>query len=252
SFAFDGNAAKGGQVIAGQNFDFMADWQDILVLLKIKPDRGPGILALAPAGGLGLVGLNSAGITLNLNLLRNQSSLNPQGGVPTHIILRKVLTSQNLSEAIRKIATAEKRSAKNYLLTSAQGDIINLETTADDLDVSYAEKGILTHANYFKSERFRSTDLAGKFWPDAYIRSQRLLQLMSVLHGRLSVEVMQELLQDHNNYPNSICRHPDPENPIAAARMIKTLVSLISCPQERRIYLAQGNPCEYEYEEYTL
>ncbi len=252
SFAAGGGATVDGQVIAGQNFDFLSQWQDLIVLLKIKPSGGPNILAVTPAGGLGLIGLNSAGISLNLNLLRNRESLTPKGGVPAHIILRKVLASENLGEAIGTIASAKGRAAKNYLLASDQGDIIDVEVTSDDLDIHYPVKGMLTHANYFKTERFKSTDLAPALWPDSYVRSQRLLQLMEDHHGQLSIDRMKVLLQDHNNFPNSICRHPDPRNPLPAGRMIKTLASLIASPREHKILLGLGNPCENEFVEYRL
>jgi isopenicillin-N N-acyltransferase-like protein len=163
-----------------------------------------------------------------------------------------VLTSENIGEAIGTIASAGRRSAKNYLLASDQGDIVDLEVTMDDLDVHYAEGGILTHANYFKTDRFKSADLAPVYWPDSYIRCQRLFQLIKNHHGRLSVNVMQQLLQDHNNHPSSICRHLNPRNPLPMGRMVKTLVSLISCPKERKAYIALGNPCGNEYLEYQL
>lgn len=252
SFAAADEATSSGEVIAGQNFDFLSMWEEVIVILKMKPTHGPNILAVAPAGSLGLIGLNSAGISLNLNLLRNKDSLTPNGGVPSHIILRKVLTSENIGEAIGTIASAGRRSAKNYLLASDQGDIVDLEVTMDALDVHYAEGGILTHANYFKTDRFKSADLAPVYWPDSYIRCQRLFQLMKNHHGRLSVNVMQQLLQDHNNHPSSICRHPNPRNPLPMGRMVKTLVSLISCPKERKAYIALGNPCGNEYLEYQL
>jgi isopenicillin-N N-acyltransferase-like protein len=172
--------------------------------------------------------------------------------VPSHIILRKVLTSENISEAVGVIASAGRRSAKNYLLASYQGDIVNLEVTLDDLDVHYPERGILTHANCFKTDRFKSADLAPMYWPDSYIRGQRLFQLMDNHYGHLSVDVMKQLLQDHNNHPNSICRHRDPKAPLPMSRMMKTLLSLISCPKERKAYIALGNPCENEYIEYQL
>jgi isopenicillin-N N-acyltransferase-like protein len=252
SFAISGEATNDGEVIAGQNFDFVNMWEENLVLLKMKPAHGPNILAIGPLGALGLIGLNSAGISLNLNLLRNKDSLMPNGGVPSHIILRKLLMSENLGEAIGTIASAAGRSAKNYLLTSDQGDIVDVEVTVDDLDIQYAEEGIITHANYFKADRFKSTDLAALFWPDAYIRCQRLFQLMKNHHGRLSVDVMQQLLQDHNNYPSSICRHPNPKSPLPMGRLAETLVSIISCPRKRKAYIALGNPCENEYLEYQL
>jgi len=252
SFAIAGGAASNGEVIAGQNFDYLNLWEGILVLLKMKPAGGPHILAVAPPGSLGLIGLNSAGISVNLNLLRNKDSLTPRGEVPSHMILRKVLTSENIGEAIGTIASARRRSAKNYLLASHQGDIADVEVTADDIDIHFAERGILTHANAFKTGRFRSADLAPVLSPDAYIRCQRLFQLMENHYGRLSVDVMKQLLQDHNNCPNSICRHPNPKNPLPMGRMMKTLISLISYPEERKAYIALGNPCENEYQEYQL
>jgi len=252
SFAASGDATGNGEVIAGQNLDYLNMWEEIMVLLKMKPTRGPDILAVAPAGGLGLIGLNSAGITLNLNLLRNRDSLKPQGEVPSHMILRKVLTSETIGEAIGNIASARRRSAKNYLLASEQGDIMDIEVTSDDVEVLFPENGILCHANCFKADRFKSADLAPAHMPDSYIRSQRLFQLMSKHHGRLSVEIMKQLLQDHNNFPNSICRHPNQKAPLPMGRMTKTLVSLISCPKERKVYIALGSPCENEYLEYQL
>jgi isopenicillin-N N-acyltransferase-like protein len=252
SFAAAGKATGNGEVITGQNFDFLTMWEDIIVLLKMEPNHGPKILAVAPAGCLGLIGLNSAGISLNLNLLRNKESLTPNGGVPSHIILRKVLMCENIGEAIGVIASAEMRSAKNYLLASDEGDAVDVEVTMDDLDVHYPERGILTHANCFKTDRFKSADLAPIYWPDSYIRGQRLYQLMENQHGSLSVDVIKQLLQDHNNHPNSICRHADPKAPLPIGRMIKTLFSFISCPKERKVFIALGNPCENEYVEYQL
>ena len=252
SFAATGKATVNGEVITGQNLDFLSVYEENIILLKTKPSHGPEIMAVAPAGSLGLIGLNSAGISLNLNLLRNKDSLNPNGGVPSHIILRKLLACENIGETISVIASAEMRSAKNYLLASDQGDVVDIEVTMNDLDVQYPESGIFTHANCFKAERFKCTDLAPLYLPDSYIRAERLYQLMGNHHGSLSVDAMKQLLQDHSNHPNSICRHPDPGNPLPMGRMMKTLVSLINYPKERKAYIALGNPCENEYFEYCL
>ena len=252
AFAAAGEAVAGGGVIAGQNFDYIGPWEEFVLLLKMKPLAGPQILAVTAAGCLGLIGLNSAGISLNLNLLKNKDSMTPHAGVPTHIILRKVFSCETISEAITAIASAEGRAAKNYLVTNRQGDITDIETTTDDLDIQFPERGILTHANYFKTDRFKSNDIAPMFLPDSYIRSHRLFELMESRHGSLSVDVMKQLLQDHNNHPSSICRHPNPRAPLPISKMMKTLVSVISCPEEQKAYIALGNPCENEYFEYSL
>jgi isopenicillin-N N-acyltransferase-like protein len=252
AFAAAGEATANGEVIAGQNFDYLDPWGKFLIVLKMRPAQGPRILAVTPSGCLTLFGLNSAGISFNINLLRNRDSLTPVGGVPTHVILRKIFMSENIGEVIAKIGLAEGRAAKNYLVTSQQGDIIDIETTTNDLDIQYPERGILTHANHFKTDRFKSSDLAHLFLPDAYVRSYRLFQLMESYHGKLTVDILKQLLQDHNNYPNSVCRHRDLRAPLEIGRLMKTLISIISCPKEQKAYISVGNPCENGYIEYRL
>ncbi|UCD09455.1 MAG: hypothetical protein JSU79_02090, partial [Dehalococcoidales bacterium] len=219
---------------------------------KMKPNDGPDIMAVTAPGCLTLTGINSAGISINMNLLRNQSSLELTGGVPTHVMLRKQFMSEKLGDAIAAIATAEGRSPKNYLLTSIGEGIIDIETTKTDLDVQYPEKDMLTHSNHFKAERFKSTDIAAELAPDTYIRANRLYRLMEEYYGDITVDVMKQLMQDHGNYPNSICRHRDKNAPFPLGQIIKTLISIINVPEEKAVYVALGNPCKCEYVEYKL
>ena len=252
SFAAAGEATANGEVIAGQNFDAIDRGEESMIMLKMKPVQGPRILSVTPAGSLGLFGFNSASISMNLNLLKNKDSLTPTGGVPTHIILRKILMCENIGQVIATIGSAEGRAAKNYLVTDEQGDIIDVETTTNDLDIQYPERGIITHTNHFKADRFKSDDLAYLVVPDAYLRSYRMFQLMERYHGKLTVDILKQLLQDHNNYPNAICRHGDLKAPLKMGRLTKTLISIIICPKEQKAYISVGNPCENEYVEYQL
>jgi isopenicillin-N N-acyltransferase-like protein len=252
SFAAMGKATSGGGLISGQNIDHIEPWLEHMILLKMKPEDGPDVMAVTAPGCLTLAGINSAGISINMNLLRNSTSLEPAGGVPTHVILRKLFMSNTLGEVIAAIASAEGRCPKNYLLTSTGEGILDIETTTTDMDIQFPEREMLTHANYFKAERFRSTDLAPSLVPDAYIRSNRLFRLMEEHYGDISVEVMKRLLQDHSNYPNSICRHRDANAPFPYARIMKTLISIINVPEEKKVYIAVGNPCKNEYIEYKM
>jgi len=70
--------------------------------------------------------------------------------------------------------------------------------------------------------------------------------------GSLSIEVMMRLLQDHSNHPNSICAHPNPKEVALQGFGEETVVSIISNPKERKIYITLGPPCENEYIEYKL
>jgi isopenicillin-N N-acyltransferase-like protein len=66
-------------------------------------------------------------------------------------------------------------------------------------------------------------------------------------YGDITPEVMMEILSDHNNYPNSICRHPDDASPTALVS--ETLSSVIMVPEDRKMFIAYGNPCQNEYVE---
>jgi isopenicillin-N N-acyltransferase-like protein len=66
--------------------------------------------------------------------------------------------------------------------------------------------------------------------------------------GRLSVDLMKDLLQDHDNYPNSIYRHADEELP--PNFQLKTIASIITQPKNQAMHIAIGNSCENEYIQY--
>jgi isopenicillin-N N-acyltransferase-like protein len=57
------------------------------------------------------------------------------------------------------------------------------------------------------------------------------------------------ILRDHSGYPRSICRHPtsDPET-----GRFRTVMSVVIEPQEGRLHVSRGNPCERPYETYAL
>jgi isopenicillin-N N-acyltransferase-like protein len=252
SFAASGEATKNGELIIGQNVDVFQSLKDVMVLLKRNPTKGPEFLTVTPAGSVGLLGLNSRGIGLNINMLIGKDTMSPKSGVPFFIINRKVLSCESISEAIQTIALAKRASDANYLLANDTGDIIDIEAIVDDLDIHHPEREFITHANHFETERFKSTDLVPIIVPCSYIRSHRLATLMEKQWGSLSIEVMMELLQDHNNYPNSLCAHPDPKASAPEGLGGETVVSIISYLKGRKAYITLGPPCENEYIEYEL
>jgi len=250
SFAASEEATSNGETIVGQNLDMTPAWEKLLVILRMKPAEGPNVLAIALAGMVGLLSLNSAGLTLNGNLLLHKDFISPSGGVPHMVWVRKAQSSENIGKAIGAIASARKGCAANTLLGSREGDIMDIEVTPSDLGFLYPDRGFLVHANHFETDRFKNGDLIGTALPDSYVRSRRLAKLMGKYWGKLSVDVMKELLQDHDNYPDSICRHVDQKAP--PILQMKTIASLVSYPKEQKMYIALGNPCENEYMEYEL
>jgi len=245
SFACSGEATKNGETIIGQNCDWIPEME--FVILRAQPTEGPKSLLFSWAGGLAIRGINSCGLGLQANLLLSKTS---GVGVPFFVLHQKVLQQKNIADAIGVIFNASKTGSWNYLVASAEGDIVDVEATKDDINCLFPENGIITHANCHLTERFKSLDINGMLFPDSYLRAERLKTLMGRHHGELSIDVMKELMQDHNDYPDSICRHVDVVGP--PEQYLYTAASLISVPAEGKMYVTNGNPCENEYVEYRL
>ena len=258
SFIASGEATSNGETIIGQNIDWRPARDETLAILKIKPNQGPQSLAITTTvGSLGTMGLNSAGLGVGANLLLHKASVSSHGGVPEVAISTKLLATENMAKAIGVIASAVKISAASatshpmaVLLASGEGDSANVEAIPDDISVLYPEKGIIARANHFQTDRFKSGDLMVTLAPDTFMRSQRLLTLMTQRYGKLSVDVMKELMQDHNDYPDSVCRHGDKTFPLD--QQLKSNATIISNLSEKKTYIAWGNPCENEFTEYKL
>ena len=197
-----------------------------------------------------MIGLNSAGISVNGNLLMHKDYVSPGEIVPHNVISRKTMSSKNLGKVINTIMSAKRGPAVHQLFGSSQGDVISIEVTPDDLGFLYPVDDIFTHANNFVTERFKYGDIVANLLPDSFIRIKRLDDLMRGHKGNLSVDLMKELLQDHNNYPDSICRHADEE--LRPSMQMKTVASIIAIPSEREMHIALGNPCQNEYIEYKF
>jgi isopenicillin-N N-acyltransferase like protein len=250
SFAAGGEATADSELIVGQNWDMAPPLENMLVLLKMKPNDGMSIMALAAAGSLGLIGLNSAGISVNGNMLMHRDYTSPRGIVPHNVIARKTIESRSLSKAISAVAAAKRGPAVHQLFGSSQGDVISIEVTPDDLGFLYPVDDIFTHSNNFATERFKAGDIMARCIPDSFLRVKKLDNLMRKHKGSLSVDLMKDLLQNHNNFPDSICRHPDEE--LVPSLQLKTVASIITQPKEQKMHIAIGSPCENEYIEYRL
>ncbi len=197
-----------------------------------------------------MIGLNSAGISVNGNLLMHKDYVSPGEIVPHNVISRKTMSSKNLGKVINAIVSAKRGPAVHQLFGSSQGDVIGIEVTPKDLGFLYPVDDIFTHANNFVTERFKHGDMVAYLLPDSFIRIKRLDNLMRGHKGNLSVDIMKELLPDHNNYPDSICRHADEE--LRPSMQMKTVASIITIPSEREMHIALGNPCQNEYIEYKF
>jgi hypothetical protein len=100
----------------------------------------------------------------------------------------------------------------------------------------------------------RNIDFSGD-WPFELLKTRHAdgLEQLALCVGGVEWEVLNSngfCNSDHDNYPNSICRHPDANAP--SGLLGETLASVIMVPDDRKMYIAYGHPCQCEFATYGL
>jgi isopenicillin-N N-acyltransferase like protein len=248
SFAATGKAVESGKTIIGQNYDW---FENSPALLWIKRAEGIEQLCLTFGGTYGGTfecGLNSAGIGICFNSTMSLHNTYRKLNIPVGCYLPKLMRQRTIGDALGVLCQAA-RGILYYNLASSGGDIVGFESIFDDFNVMQPERDMLVHSNHYLTERFKTSDWVQSSIPDTYLRIQRIKRLMELNYGQITPELMMEILADHNNYPNSICRHIDKTRTLPH---MSTMTSVIMVPAEGTMFVACGNPCQYEFVEYKL
>lgn len=236
-------ASADGRTWLAQNWDWKGTQLEAVLVLKIKQVNKPEVTMVTEGGIIGKIGFNSAGIGVCLNALGTIG--NPQG-LPLHIILRGILNSSKLSDALQRINCMQNACAANYLIASACGEAMDVEKAPTDFDVLYPQDGIIVHTNHFVSAKIKVEDLSRLLVPDTFLRYGRADKLIRCKHGSITPDYIKEIFSDHADYPDSICRHKDPLDPINM--QMCTVFSVIMNLTDRKMQLVIGNPCSGEFE----
>jgi len=253
--AVNNEVTSDGSVLSAHTEDWRPIDEKHLVLVSGKPKGEPAFLAMT-LGGLQIdCGLNSAGISLTGN------SLFPSDvriGVPKEFVARKILASKAIGDAIRAAVPEKRGSSYNNNLCDSSGEIYSLEGSATDFCALYAHEGYLVHTNHYLSDKMakyeaafqRAKEKSPGADADSIIRRNRALRLLKRELGKVTVASLANILSDHVNYPNSICRHTDES--VQPLEQYKTIFSIIIDVTHLKVLVCRGNPCVGKYNEYTL
>lgn len=245
SFGLTGPATSNGVTILGQNVDWHPD--SAVDLVRIRRRDGRRLLGLF-LNGYGCYYLSSSGVGNCANLL-----LCPPSPVVNHLpfvfYLYAAMRERNAKEAM-DVLRKTSRGVGHVLVGDKSGYLAGIESTYDDHAIIDPAAGVLVHANHYESERFKKTDGAYTYIPDSFHRANRLRQLISEAHGTITPESMMRFLGDHDGHPKSVCTHVDPSVPPVFAAL--SVASWIMVPEQQRMLVAAGPPCEHEYVEYTV
>jgi isopenicillin-N N-acyltransferase-like protein len=245
SFALGPAATAANASLIGQNWDNDPELDEFNIVLTRRPAGKPAHMNITQAGLIAYIGLNDAGISLCLNTLPAPSR---ELGVPHYFTVRAIYESGSLEGAADAVRRAARAIPANIMLSTPQGPA-DFEVTLDDVHILRDPKNrLVTHTNHCLhpdlvpiNEKFAELINSGP-------RLKRTEQALRT-DATLGVDHLKALLSDHDNHPRSICRHPNDD---AGTGIWMTVFSVIMEPEQGRMHVSRGNPCNHPYEVYEL
>jgi len=249
AFALLPEATASGHLLLGQNWDWIPSVRGAVV--HTRDDDGFETLGFTEAGIIGTkIGLNSAGLGLGINGLVSSTDDWSRPELPFHVRCYDILQAHDLAAARQVIVGRDRPCAANFVLGQVPDAAIDLEAAPQTTRELLPEAALLVHANHFLDPaRLGIDEPPSERRPHSYRRQARLRQLLDERRP-VSVGDVEAALRDHDDFPDSICRHENPDDP-PEERYI-SVTSVILDLDERCLRLTDGPPCEHQYADYSL
>jgi isopenicillin-N N-acyltransferase like protein len=243
-------ATADGHTLVGQNWDQRGECQPNTVIIEQHVPGQPALLFVTEAGILFRHGMNDAGIGIAGNALRTDRETSADQGAPSPVPRRRALRFTNLADAQRAIDETPRSHSGNHLLADAAGAAVDIEAVPGQTFAVHPENGIVVHSNHFLNPEAQEVlvDRGRKTHPDTLFRDCRVRDALNERRGSITVADVQQALKDHDGYPVSVCRHPDPNSSAIGYTLVSTVMDLT----ERRMWTAPGPACVGTYTEYAF
>ena len=241
-----GIVAREGPTWVGQNMD-LGDYTDgHQVLLRIGAEQGkPAALVFSTAGMIGLMGVNAAGVGVCVNSLPQLPSA-PEG-VPVAFVLRRLLQSASLAEAVEVMTTVPHATNQHYVIAEP-GAVRSFEASAAGVSEYHPpDPSRVLHTNHPLSD----APAAPKSESARVNSVTRLKSLVARLQsGEPGLAEVQ----------SALCAQDDPDHPVCRPRNAEgfligfTTGSMIAAVEPGRadVWASAGPPRERGYHRYAL
>ena len=235
-----GRATADGSTLVAHTNDLLPKTEAMLVLLKVQAGSEPEYLGVSVGGIAISAGYNAARISLTGNQL-DSNDVRP--GVPRLLVVRAILGSKTLSEAMTHCLVPTRASSYNNVLADGSGEVYSMEGSATDLEAIYIKDDVMAHANHYVAPSMRRFERDRSVNANSIIRHNRAEYLLHQNYGKLTPELLRTLLADHAGYPTSICKH---------GLETQTVFSIIIQVETLKSWIGRGHACETEYIEHQL
>ncbi len=232
--------APGATILAHSEHWLAGDIGNVAVIVDVSNDRAFALASPTVVCCLPAVGVNSYGGAQGIGSL---TASDDGVGVPRVLVSRSSLESADRADAIARSALPTRAGGYGHVFAFSGGDAFAIETTGT---LQAVLPGPDAHTNHYLDAELARVAPAPSEGSTA--RLTRLRELLSEKAPKTPEEVM-EILRDHGSAPQSICLHPDPSEGDEASAVVFSMVAEL---EERRVWVAPGNPCETDYEEVDL
>lgn len=230
-------ATRDGHTWVAHTNDLGAASEDDLVAVEWTVPGEP-VVSSVGIGPWISVGWNSAGLVLSGNELTPNDE---RVGVPRLLMVREQLTKRTVGEATVATLRPDRASSYNTVLADSTGFVRNVEGSATDAElVAPDEHGVLVHTNHFACARMRPYEGDPTYARRSTVRYERAMALLAAAAatpGSVTPDVLLGFLADHENAPDSICRH------LAPGVSTKTVFWSLTDVDAGRVMFGRGNPC---------
>ena len=254
---------QAGAVVA-QTWDNDPVLDEFTVVVTRHPEGRPATLCCTQAGLISYMGLSETGMGACVNTLPAPSR---DEGVPHYFTLRELLEAEDAESAAESVRRAQRAIPANIMLATPQGPA-DLEVALDGVHVLYPEEfGCTTdqarglgHTNHCVHPDLIAHNDEFPELIQSHARSRRIQALLQDCVASMDnaaapeaksslIQGLQRLLQDHEGYPVSICRHANDDPQFG---FWETVFALVIDPAERQMYVSRGAPCSHPFERYEL
>jgi isopenicillin-N N-acyltransferase like protein len=237
-------ATADGHALTAHNNDMSRQYMNDLVAIERTCGDDPTVLTIG--NGIWIsVGWNDEG----MNLTGNELSPNDERvGIPRETQVRAMLRERTLHAMVDVALHPDRASSYNNVLVDRDGEVANVEGSATDAVVSRADdSGRIVHTNHYVCDAMLRYEGDPGYAELSAIRYRRAAELLGAApEGTVTMDMLHGFLADHENAPDSLCRHEAPE------RTSLTCFWSVADLTDGVIRYGRGNPCESVGQEFRF
>lgn len=227
--------SSAGEVITGQTIDLPGNMSELGCIFRIIPedDNQPEILMYGFAGLLGYMGMNSNGLSVNINMVVSDDW---QPGISPYLIARHLLNFSTVADCLSELNKLTRSSSRSFIISDS-ATLLNVEFTAHQLSLIEGKR--LLHTNHYLHEDLLGFDTMHFLFKNSSIKRFKLMQqLLPVNRDSIDPEMLFHIFSDHSLFPVGICAHSE-----GNIRRSETVGAVVMLPASFTMYARKGNTC---------